>query len=140
MKAAVMLSADSVPVYSDFAEPAAGPDSEVVELVAAGIHHVTRSVAAGRHYGSDGAYPIIPGLNAVARTPDGQLVFTSSAPPPYGTFAERIASPDAMRFPLPDGASPEAVAAGVNPGTASWLPLRPGRPRPGSSPRCWSSA
>jgi NADPH:quinone reductase-like Zn-dependent oxidoreductase len=124
MKAAVMLSADSVPVYGDFAEPAAGPGSQVAELVAAGIHHVTRSVAAGRHYGSDGAYPIIPGLNAVARTPDGQLVFTSSAPPPYGTFAERIASPDAMRFPLPDGASPEAVAAGVNPGMASWLPLQ----------------
>jgi threonine dehydrogenase-like Zn-dependent dehydrogenase len=30
----------------------------------------------------------------------------------------------AMRFPLPAGALPEAVAAGVNPGMASWLPLR----------------
>ena len=29
-----------------------------------------------------------------------------------------------MRFPLPDGASPEAVAAGINPGMASWLPLQ----------------
>ena len=29
-----------------------------------------------------------------------------------------------MRFPLPDRASPEAVAAGVNPGMASWLPLQ----------------
>ncbi len=29
-----------------------------------------------------------------------------------------------MRFPLPAGASPEAVAAGVNPGMASWLPLK----------------
>jgi NADPH:quinone reductase-like Zn-dependent oxidoreductase len=101
-------------------------------LVAAGIHHVTRSLAAGRHYGSGGAYPLIPGLNAVARTADGQLVFTSSAPPPYGTFAELIASPDAMRFPVPAGAQPEAaggsvaeaVAAGVNPGMASWLPLK----------------
>jgi len=124
MKAAVLHSAESVPVYGDFAEPAAGPDRQIVDLVAAGIHHVTRSVAAGRHYGSGGAYPLIPGLNAVARTADGQLVFTSSAPPPYGTFAERIASPDAMRFPLPDGASPEAAAAGVNPGMASWLPLK----------------
>jgi len=124
MKAAILHSADSVPVYGDFAEPAAGPGSQVVALVAAAIHHVTRSVAAGRHYGSAGAYPLIPGLNAVARTGGGQLVFTSSAPPPYGTFAERIASPDAMRFPLPDGAQPEAVAAGVNPGMASWLPLK----------------
>jgi hypothetical protein len=29
-----------------------------------------------------------------------------------------------MRFPLPDRASPEAVAAGINPGLASWLPLQ----------------
>jgi NADPH:quinone reductase-like Zn-dependent oxidoreductase len=124
MKAAVLDAPNSVPFYGDFPEPQAGPGTELVDLVAAGIHHVTRSVASGRHYGSDGAYPLIPGLNAVARTRAGQLVFTSSAPPPYGTFAERIASPDAMRFPLPDGASPEAVAAGINPGMASWLPLQ----------------
>jgi NADPH:quinone reductase-like Zn-dependent oxidoreductase len=124
MKAAILYSADSLPVYGDFAAPAPGPDRQIVELAAAGIHHVTRSVAAGRHYGSGGAYPLIPGLNAVARTADGQLVFTSSAPPPYGTFAELIASPDAMRFPIPAGAQPEAVAAGVNPGMASWLPLQ----------------
>src|SRR5580658_4536777 len=123
MKAAILHSADSVPVYGDFAEPEASPGTEIVDLVAAGIHHLTRSVASGRHYSRDGAFPVIPGLNAVARTAGGHLVFTSSAPPPYGTFAERIASPDAMRFALPDGASPEAVAAGVNPGMASWLPL-----------------
>ena len=123
MKAAVLYSADSVPVYGDFDEPEAGAGSAVVEMVATGIHHVTRSVAAGRHYSRGGAFPVIPGLNAVARTADGDLVFTSSSGPPYGTFAERIASPGAMRFPLPEGAQPEAVAAGVNPGMASWLPL-----------------
>jgi NADPH:quinone reductase-like Zn-dependent oxidoreductase len=123
MKAAVLRSADSVPVYGDFDEPAAGEGSEIVEFVAAGIHQLTRSVATGRHYGRGGVFPVIPGLNAVARTAGGDLVFTGSGEPPYGTFAERIASPDAMRFPLPDGARPEAVAAGVNPGMASWLPL-----------------
>ncbi len=123
MKAAILHSADSVPVYGDFDEPPADQGSQIVGLVAAGIHHVTRSVAVGRHYGSDAAFPVIPGLNAVARMDGGELVFTSSGPPPYGTFAERIASPDAMRFPLPPGASAEAVAAGVNPGMASWLPL-----------------
>jgi NADPH:quinone reductase-like Zn-dependent oxidoreductase len=131
MKAAILHSADSVPVYGDFAEPEAGPGSQIVDLVAAGIHHLTRSVASGRHYSRDGAFPVIPGLNAVARTAGGHLVFTSSAPPPYGTFADRIASPDAMRFPLPDGASPEAVAAGVNPGMASWLPLTARRAQAG---------
>ncbi len=124
MKAAVLYSADSDPVYDDFEEPAAGPGTQLVELAAAGIHHLTRSVASGRHYSRAAAFPVIPGLNAVARTAGGQLVFTASAPPPHGTLAERIVSPDAMRFPLPAGASPEAVAAGVNPGLASWLPLR----------------
>jgi NADPH:quinone reductase-like Zn-dependent oxidoreductase len=124
MKAAVMHSADSVPVYEDFDDPVAGEDSEIVDLVAAGIHHLTRSVAAGRHYSAGGVFPVIPGLNAVARTASGELVFTGSPKPPYGTFAERIASPAAMRFPLPAGADPVAVAAGVNPGIASWLPLR----------------
>jgi NADPH:quinone reductase-like Zn-dependent oxidoreductase len=124
MKAAMLYTADADPVYDDADEPAAGPDSQLVDLVAAGIHHVTRSVAAGRHYSRAAAFPIIPGLNAVARDGAGRLVFTGSAPPPHGTLAERIVSPDAMRFPLPAGASPEAVAAGVNPGMASWLPLR----------------
>jgi NADPH:quinone reductase-like Zn-dependent oxidoreductase len=124
MKAAILESADSVPVYGDFDEPAAGQGSEIVELVAAGIHQLTRSVATGRHYGRGGVFPVIPGLNAVARTAAGELVFTSSGKPPHGTFAERFASPAAMRFPLPAGARPEAVAAGVNPGLASWLPLR----------------
>ena len=123
MKAAILYSADSVPVYGDFDEPAAGPGSEIVEFVAAGIHQVTRSLATGRHYGRGAVFPVIPGLNAVARTASGELVFTAAGEPPYGTFAERIASPDAMRFPLPDGARPEAVAAGINPGMASWLPL-----------------
>jgi len=123
MKAAILHTADSVPVYGDFDEPVAGPDSEIVDLVAAGIHQLTRSVATGRHYSRDPVFPAIPGLNAVARTAGGTLVFTAASAPPFGTFAERFASPAAMRFPLPDGAQPAAVAAGVNPGMASWLPL-----------------
>lgn len=123
MKAAILRSADSVPVYGDFDDPVAGEGSQVVDMVATGIHHLTRSVATGRHYSREGVFPVIPGLNAVARTADGDLVFTSGGRPPYGTFAERIPSPDAMRFPLPDGAPAQAIAAGVNPGMASWLPL-----------------
>jgi NADPH:quinone reductase-like Zn-dependent oxidoreductase len=123
MKAAILRSADSLPVYGDFGEPPAAAGYQIVGLVAAGIHQNTRSVATGRHYSRSPVFPVIPGQNAVARTADGELVFTGSGEPPYGTFAERFGSPDAMRFPLPAGASPEAVAAGVNPGVASWLPL-----------------
>lgn len=132
VKAAILRSADSIPVYGDFAEPDADEGSQIVDLVAAGIHQVTRSAATGRHYSQAGVFPVIPGLNAVARTADGQLVFTASGRPPYGTFAERIASPDAMRFAVPQGAQPEAVAAGINPGMASWLPLTARRAEAGA--------
>lgn len=132
MKAAILRSADSVPVYGDFDEPVAGEGSQIVDFVAAGIHQHTRSVATGRHYSRGGVFPVIPGLNAVARTADGELVFTASGEPPYGTFAERFPSADAMRFPLPDQVQPEAVAAGVNPGMASWLPLTARRAEAGS--------
>ena len=123
MKAAVLHGPDEVPVYEDFDEPAASAGSEIVDLVASGIHHHTRSTASGRHYSQRGIFPVIPGNNAVARTASGDLVFTSSSRPPYGTLAERIASPEVMRFPLPADAPAEAIAAGVNPGMASWLPL-----------------
>jgi NADPH:quinone reductase-like Zn-dependent oxidoreductase len=124
MKAAVMKSRDVTPEYGDFAEPIVGEGHELVELVAAGIHPVVRSLAAGSHYGSSGTWPLIPGVDAVARTPAGALIYTGFIRPPYGTLAERMAVPRTMRVPLPQSADPVKIAAGVNPGLASWLPLR----------------
>ncbi|HEY3839579.1 MAG TPA: hypothetical protein VGL72_23575 [Bryobacteraceae bacterium] len=67
-------------------------------MVAAGIHPLVRAVAAGKHYSAKGSWPMIPGVDAVARTADGALVYTGFLEPPYGTFAERMASPATMRF------------------------------------------
>ena len=124
MKAAVLYSADSDPVYDDFEEPAAGPGTQLVDLAAAGIHHLTRSVASGRHYSRAAAFPAIPGLNAVARTAGGQLVFTASA-------RRRTAPwPSASSRPTPCGSRcrpaprPRPWPRASNPGLASWLPLR----------------
>ncbi|MBO2451136.1 zinc-binding alcohol dehydrogenase family protein [Actinomadura barringtoniae] len=93
-------------------------------MVAAGIHPATRSIASGSHYSSAGAYPLVPGLDAVARTPEGRLVYTGFVQDPYGTLAERMAAPLRARFPLAEGAAPEPVAGGINPGLSTWLPLR----------------
>ena len=125
MKAAILDSPDSVPVYGDFAEPAAGPVQS--GRGPGGGGHPPRSPGRWRRAGTTAATGPSRSSPASTRWPARPMASWSSpppAPPPYGTFAERIASPDAMRFPLPDGASPEAVAAGVNPGMASWLPLQ----------------
>jgi NADPH:quinone reductase-like Zn-dependent oxidoreductase len=121
MKAAVMDAPGQAPRFGDFAEPVVSAGRELAELVAAGIHPVTRSLAEGRHYGSTGGYPLIPGIDAVARTADGTLRYTGYVEAPYGTLAERMAVPGGMR--LPAGAEPVAVAGGLNPGLSSWMPL-----------------
>jgi NADPH:quinone reductase-like Zn-dependent oxidoreductase len=121
MKAAVTHAPGEAPRFGDFAEPVVTAGRELAELVAAGIHPVTRSLAEGRHYGSTGGYPLIPGVDAVARTDDGTLLYTGYTEAPYGTLAERMAVPGGTR--LPAGADPAAVAGGLNPGLSSWLPL-----------------
>ena len=123
MKAALIRSAEAQAEYAEFAEPAASEGREIVELVAAGIHPVVRALASGAHYGSPGVWPSIPGIDAVARTAEGALVFTGFPESPFGTLAERIAVPSSMRLPLPQGADPARIAAGLNPGLSSWMPL-----------------
>ena len=124
MKAAVVTGPDAAPEYGEFSEPRVDDGYELVELVAAGLHPIVRSLAAGRHYGSTHSWPLVPGVDVVARTAAGDLIYTGFVRPPYGTFAERMAVPKTMRIPLPAGADPVKVAGGLNPAFASWLPLK----------------
>ncbi|MFT4211194.1 MAG: zinc-binding alcohol dehydrogenase family protein [Microbacterium sp.] len=117
MRAAVLTGPDTIPACAEFPEP----EGDTLELVGAGIHQVVRSIATGRHYGSDHVYPLVPGVDAVARTADGRLVYTGWPRAPWGTLAERMATP--IGLDLPAGADPLAVAAGMNPGMSGWMPL-----------------
>lgn len=121
MRAAVVAGPGIGPVCSNFPEPDPMPGQESLELVAAGVHHVTKAIAAGRHYGSAHRYPLIAGVDAVARTADGRLVFTGFPRAPWGTMAERLVTPFSLE--LPQGADPLAIAAGVNPGMSGWFAL-----------------
>lgn len=123
MKAAIIDSPHERPRYGDFPEPGEGEGREVVELVASGVHAVVRALAGGQHYGSDGRWPLIPGIDAVVRAADGTLVYSGFPEPPFGTLAEKISVPSFLWMPLPEGGDPVRIAAGVNPGMASWLPL-----------------
>jgi NADPH:quinone reductase-like Zn-dependent oxidoreductase len=124
MKAAVVTAPDAAPEYGEFSEPLVSDGYELVELVAAGLHPIVRSLAAGQHYGSTQSWPLVPGVDAVARTAAGDSILTGFVRPPHGTFAERMAVPKAMRISLPTGADPVKVAGGLNPGLASWLAFK----------------
>ena len=121
MYAAVVRSFDEPPTYDVFPEPA-GPD--VVEVVAAGLHPRVRSAANGTHYTSEGSLPMVPGIDGVARTADGDLLYFVADDNAVGTMAERAAVDRRRAVVLPAGTDPVAVAAGMNPAMSSWVALR----------------
>lgn len=121
MRAAVVTAPGEAPVAGTFAEPELAPGAELVEILAAGIHPVVRSLVSGHHYGSTDSWPKIPGVDGIARRSDGTLCYTGFTVDPYGTFAERAAV--RLTLPVPAEADPVALAAGMNPGMSSWLPL-----------------
>lgn len=123
MQAVHIDAAGAAPAEVTIPEPRPEPGYRVVDLVGAGVHVVVRARASGRHYSSSNRWPIVPGVDAVARTADGSLVYTGGAVDPGGTMAQRFAVPDRFAIPLPDGGDPLAVAAGVNPAMSSWIPL-----------------
>lgn len=109
-------------MYAEFGDPQVGEGRAEVALVAAGIHQVVRSRVAGRHYSVEGSWPAVPGVDAVARTPDGRLVYTGFVDP-RGDDGRADGRAGAVRDGAAGGVDPLAVAAGMNPGAASWLPL-----------------
>lgn len=124
MHAAVVTTFGEAPIWQESDEPTAGPDEVVVDVVAAGLHPRVRSQAAGSHYTSEGALPLIPGVDGVARFPDGTLRYFATTSDTRGSMAERTAADPRASVVLPDDADPIAVAAGANPVMSSWVALR----------------
>lgn len=125
MKAAVVTSFDRPPRYEDLPDPVGGGGDEVVvEVLAAGLHPRVRSGASGTHYTSEGGLPLVPGVDAVGRRPDGGLAYFVADDTVAGTMAERAVMDERRSVPLPDGIDAIAIAAAMNPGMSSWVGLR----------------
>jgi NADPH:quinone reductase-like Zn-dependent oxidoreductase len=125
MKAAVVTSFDQPPRYQDFPVPVARDSGEiVVEVVAVGLHPRVRSQARGAHYTSTGELPLVPGIDAVVRDPNGKLRFAILDDTTMGTMAERTVIELDRSVVLPDEIDPVVVAAAINPAMSSWVALR----------------
>lgn len=125
MKAAVISEFGQSPQYVDHADPVPdGSNEALVEVIAAGLHHITRGQAAGAHYSSRAALPLVPGLDGVGRSADGALRYFVQSPGRLGSFAERTVIRLDHSVRLPAGSDAVAIAAMMNPAMASWLALR----------------
>lgn len=125
MHAAVVRSFDTPPRYETFPAPdAPGEHDILVDVLAVGLHPRVRSAADGSHYTSDGTLPLVPGIDAVGRTAQGELLYFVASDGVPGTMAEQAVVDRRRAVTLPPGTDPVAVAAAMNPGMSSWVALR----------------
>ena len=142
MNAAVVRSFDAPPIYTTFDDPVPNPDAGevLVDVTAAALHRIVKSLANGTHYGSAGVLPFVPGVDGVGRLqssfgqlPAGTRVLFGSARAPFGTFAEQSLANAPMLIPVPD-ALPDATAAAIaNPAMSSSVALMRAQFQPGES-------
>ncbi|RXW33063.1 quinone oxidoreductase family protein [Propioniciclava flava] len=125
MKAALVTAYGHNPQYADAPEPVASEEEIVIDVLAAALAPRVRSQAAGSHYTSTGALPLIPGVDGVGALPDGRQVYFLLPPDTtHGSMAQRVAMDPRRSVVLPEGADPVVVAATMNPAMASWVALR----------------
>jgi len=112
MKAAVIYQRGGLPVYTDFAEPQATNDDELLVTVkAVALKHVDKSRATGSHYSAtepkgEGQ---VPGGDGVCLLPDGTRVYAIGV---SGMLAEKATIDKRRTVPLPAGIN-DAVAAAL---------------------------
>jgi NADPH2:quinone reductase len=124
MQAAVVNTLGQPPQYQQFQEPEPGENEVLVEVRAAGLHPVVKSIASGAHYSSTGEVPAIPGVDGVGVLKDGRRVYFGAARRRWGTMAGRSVALPSMCLPLPDGIDDAQAAAIANPGMSAWLSIR----------------
>jgi NADPH:quinone reductase-like Zn-dependent oxidoreductase len=125
MHAAVVSSFSEPPRYGEIEVPT--PEREthrLVDVLAAGLHPRVRTDAAGRHYTSTGALPMVPGLDGVGRLADGGRVYFVAEDGQPGSMADRAVVDLRRTVPIPDGVDTLTVAAAMNPAMSSWVALR----------------
>lgn len=117
-------------VIDDAPEPKAEPGATVLTVDHAGvnyadIHQVEDS------YLAPSSLPLVPGSEAVGRTPDGRRVVALLA---SGGYAQRVLARDELSFEVPDDVDDGQALALVLQGTTAWHLLRTSaRLEPGDS-------
>ncbi|NTX17209.1 zinc-binding dehydrogenase [Myxococcus sp. CA056] len=125
MKAAVITSFEHPPRYEDFADPVPkGRDELLVDVLAVGLHHLTRARAEGSHYTSTSVLPLIPGVDGVGRGADGKLRYFVVDGTQTGSMAEKVVIEVDHSIVLPRDIDAMTVAAAMNPAMGAWLALR----------------
>ncbi|KAH6615370.1 hypothetical protein C7974DRAFT_417548 [Boeremia exigua] len=125
INAAVISTWGETPKYSPIELPEPTPSQVRIKVLAAGLHTLVRSRAAGKHFSvANTSPPHVPGTDGVGTLiPSGELVYFNCLTAASGSFADEINVEAADVFTLPLGADPDAVAVLGNPAMSSWMAL-----------------
>jgi NADPH:quinone reductase-like Zn-dependent oxidoreductase len=125
VKAAVLHEYGAAPRFGDLAEPTPAPGHVVVDVAAAGLHHLDLHKATGKFYTGPPPLPSAVGTDGVGRLADGRRVYFDfgAAVPQYGSMAERTLVPEDALFEVADGIDDATAAALGNTGLGAWLAI-----------------
>jgi NADPH:quinone reductase-like Zn-dependent oxidoreductase len=123
MKAAIVTSAGTKPIFGEFDRPVWREGLEVITVSAAALTSLTKGRASGSHYSADNRYPFVPGVDGVGTLTDGRRVYFAMPEAPFGAMAEQTLVDPRRTITLPDDLDDVAAAALANPGMSCFAAL-----------------
>jgi NADPH2:quinone reductase len=124
LRAAVLHEHGATPRVGEFDDPPEEPGCAVVEVAAAGLHHLDLHKASGTFYTGPPPLPSVVGTDGVGRLPDGRRVYFDTCLAPYGSMAERALVRAETVLDVAEGVDDAVAAALGNTGLAAWLSLQ----------------
>ena len=121
MRAAVLHEHGAAPRCDEFPDPEPGPGEVVVDVAAAGLHHLDLLKASGTFYMGPPPLPSVVGTDGVGRLAGGRYVFFDVTVAPYGSMAERCLVPEDALIDVPEPMDPAIAAALGNTGMGAWM-------------------
>jgi NADPH:quinone reductase-like Zn-dependent oxidoreductase len=122
VNAAVLHEYAKPPAYGPFDDPEPGEGAVVVEVAAAGLHHLDLLKASGSFY-MEQTLPSAVGTDGVGRLQDGRRVYFDETVQPFGSMAERALARDVALFEFDEGVDDVTAAALGNTGMGAWLAI-----------------
>jgi len=123
MKAAIIATPGTSPIFGEFSEPTTTPGAELITVSASALSQFSKSRSVGTHYSSENAFPAIAGADGVGHTEDGRRVYFVLPEAPYGALAKQCLVRVKQCIELPDSLDDVTAAAIANPGMSAWAAL-----------------
>jgi NADPH:quinone reductase-like Zn-dependent oxidoreductase len=121
VNAAVLHEHGKAPRYGPFEDPEPQDGAVVVDVAAAGLHHLDLLKASGNFYMGPPPLPSAVGTDGVGRLEDGRRVYFDETVAPFGSMAERALARETALFDVDDAIDDVTAAALGNTGLGAWL-------------------